>query len=70
MKTVLFITVYFSFTNGPIGCIVMHTDYKKAFELFESASNVEGIYNMGKMYFEGRGVTQNYKKAVELFEIG
>ncbi len=44
---------------------------KKAFEWAEnrlSESLISGQYNLGVLYFNGKGVEQDYKKAIELFE--
>jgi len=38
--------------------------YKKAAEL----NNVEGLYNTGVMYMNGRGVEKNYKKAMKCYK--
>jgi TPR repeat protein len=46
-------------------------DYKKARELFESASNsgdANGSFNLGQIYRNGNGVASDEAKAIDLFE--
>ena len=48
-------------------------DITKAVELYKLAAeqnNVAGLCNLGRCYYEGIGVEQNYEKAVELFTKG
>lgn len=46
-------------------------DYSKAFELLQKAANLgylDGIYGLGLLYAEGKGVKRDYSKAFELLQ--
>ena len=42
-------------------------DYLKAFLIYKKTGHYEAIYKRGKMYFDGKGIEQNYQKAARIF---
>ena len=47
-------------------------DYQTAFEIWKSLTqqgNAEAQFNLGRMYANGRGVSQDYKEAVKWYQL-
>jgi len=47
-------------------------DYQTAFEIWKSLAeqrNAEAQFNLGRMYANGRGVSQDYKEAVKWYQL-
>ena len=50
---------------------IVEQDYKKAFNLFKKSAakyNIEAMFSLGCLYFEGKGTKKNVKKAIDLWE--